>query len=121
MVALYALQWSHPVSAGGSQEAATVTGEVPEHILARLRQDLLRRNPDGAEPALIRAASVVWPNGAMGCPRPGVNYTQATVEGYHVVFAQGEQRWDYRANRAGYFLLCDRAITIVNPPSQPNR
>ena len=35
---------------------------------------------------------VTWPNGAVGCPEPGMMYTQALVDSYRItVEADGEQ------------------------------
>ena len=46
--------------------------------------DLAERGAAG-EPVLVSAESVTWPNGALGCPQPGMSYTQAVVDGMRVV------------------------------------
>jgi hypothetical protein len=96
---------------------AHVTGEVPEAILASLREDLAARGADGAE--LVHAEATVWPNGAMGCPEPGRMYTQALIEGYRVVFEQEGDRWDYRVSQNGGFMLCERNMPLQQPGTPP--
>ena len=55
-----------------SEPRAPVTGEAPAELVARVREDVIRRS--GADPAtvrLIRDESVTWSDGSLGCPRPG--------------------------------------------------
>jgi hypothetical protein len=98
-----------------------VVGEVPQDILDRLRDDLAQRTGGVGEPTVIRAESRVWPNGALGCPKPGINYTQALVEGYHVVFLLDGKQWDYRADRRGYFVLCEKLFSPSDRSHNPVR
>ena len=97
--------------------SAPVTGEVPEKLLRRIREDLAQRaGIDPAAPALVRAEAVTWADGSLGCPRPGQFYTQALVPGYWIVFSHGGREYDYRASTRGYFLLCE---TGGSPPLPP--
>jgi hypothetical protein len=92
-----------------------VTGEVPEALLDEILADASERLAvDVAEIVVVRAQSVTWPDGSLGCPEPGVAYTQALVPGYWVVVAD-EQQLDYRVGRQGSFLLCENPTTAVPP------
>ena len=59
-----------------------------------------------AEVEVVRAESVVWNDGSLGCPEPGQMYTQALVDGYWVVLRAGGQEFDFRASQRGEFKLC---------------
>ena len=66
--------------------AVPVTGEAPSALLDEIIADLMtRKNIMREEIAVTRAEAVIWPDGSLGCPRPGEMYTQATVEGYWIV------------------------------------
>ena len=68
------------------EEANRVKGEVPQAILEGILKQvsaLERVGPD--QVAIERAESVVWNDGSLGCPEPGMAYTQALVKGYWVV------------------------------------
>jgi hypothetical protein len=52
------------------------------------------------------AEAVTWSDGSLGCPRPGMEYTQALVPGYRIKIRAGERILDYHANRRGYWILC---------------
>ena len=85
-----------------------VTGEAPAALLADIQADLATLS--GAAPeemVVIRDQAVTWSDGSLGCPQPGMMYTQALVPGYWVVVQVGEQEYDYRAGQNGYFVLCE--------------
>lgn len=85
-----------------------MTGEVPDGILANIVADAAGlTGVDAEEISVVRGESVTWNDGSLGCPEPGMLYTQALVDGYHVVLdAEGEQL-DYRVGSGGGFRLCE--------------
>lgn len=60
---------------------------------------------------VLSAESVTWPDGSLGCPQPGMMYTQALVPGYRVRIRAGGEVLDYHAGRSGQAAPCpaDRA------------
>ncbi|WP_418605475.1 hypothetical protein [Georgenia sp. SUBG003] len=52
---------------------------------------------------------MTWNDGSLGCPEPGTVYTQALVDGYHVVLEAGGERYDYRVGGAADVRLCTSA------------
>lgn len=84
-----------------------VTGEVPQELMDRVfaaAED--ETGTDRSDMTVVRAESVIWADGSLGCPEPGVMYTQATVVGYWVELAVGEQTLDYRLSSGGQIRLC---------------
>ena len=98
-----------PVPAGERQAGAPATaGEVPAAILEKLRADLAERQGLAASAVkVVSAESVMWPNGALGCAKPGEMSTQAIVPGYRVELEAGGKRYAYHAAERGYFRLCE--------------
>ncbi len=91
-------------------------GEVPESLLSQIVDDLATRLSVGRDAIqVVQAESVVWNDGSLGCPRPGEVYTQALVEGYHVVLQVGSTAYDYRASARGYFFLCQQPFPGLTP------
>jgi len=100
----------------GTSPAAPVTGEAPSALLDEIIADLMtRKNIRREEIAVTRAEAVIWPDGSLGCPRPGEMYTQATVEGYWIVLRWAEKEFDYRASAKGQFLLCKNSFKVRRP------
>ena len=91
---------------------APVTGEVPADLLDAIKNDLATRQQAPVEDIrVLRAQAVVWRDGSLGCPKPGLMYSQALVDGYWVVLRLHGKEWDYRAGSRKHFLLCERKST----------
>lgn len=95
-----------------SPTEAPIVGPLPADLEARLLVDLeARTGLARASFTLIRAEAVTWSDGSLGCPQPGMFYTQALVEGYWVVWQVSDQPYDYRATQRGTFVLCEPAFS----------
>jgi hypothetical protein len=81
--------------------------KVPQAILEPILADAAARAKVGREQlVIVRAESVVWGDGSLGCPEPGMEYTQVLVNGYWVVIEAAGQTYDFRVGRGGSFRLC---------------
>ena len=84
-----------------------VTGEVPEDLMAQVFAAAeAETGADRSEMTVLRAESVIWSDGSLGCPEPGMMYTQATVDGHWVELSVGERTLDYRLSAGGEIRLC---------------
>jgi len=92
------------------EDESFVTGEVPAEIIDMVMADAVSGS-DGASFEVIVSEAVVWNDGSLGCPEPGVFYTQALVDGYHVILAGDEDQIDYRVGQNGYFFRCEQTGT----------
>ncbi|MGD2159362.1 MAG: hypothetical protein PVG32_20970, partial [Anaerolineales bacterium] len=97
---------------------APVIGEVPQDLLDAILSDLQERHDiDPEAVTIIRAESITWSDGSLGCPQPGVMYTQALVDGYWIVLEVDGKQYDYRASQSGYFTLCGEGLPkLLTPP-----
>ena len=85
-----------------------MTGEVPADVLAGIIGDAAdRASVPEADVEVVRAEAVTWSDGSLGCPEPGMLYTQALVDGFRVVVNASGEELDYRVGQAGSFRLCD--------------
>ena len=73
---------------------------------AALADAALRSGVAIATLQLVRAESVTWPDGALGCPQPGRLYTQAVVPGYRIRIDARSTLFDYHASVRGSLQLC---------------
>jgi len=97
-----------PVAEDDAAEATSrVAGEVPDDVLDKIYTDLEQRSGgDRRQFVVSKAVAAQWNDGSLGCPEPGQMYTQAIVNGYHIVVEYQGQSYDYRAADSGYFKLC---------------
>lgn len=66
---------------------------------------------------VVSAEAVVWADGSLGCPAPGMSYTMALVPGHRVRIRAGSEVLDYHAG--GWQLMLCPAHRGIDPlPSQ---
>jgi hypothetical protein len=65
---------------------------------------------------VLSAEAVTWSDGSLGCPQPGMMYTQALVPGFRIRVRAGTETLDYHAGRRGAPTLCP-AERVVPPVS----
>ena len=94
-----------------------VAPQVPEAILNSILKEAAKlANVSPQELVIARAEAVVWNDGSLGCPEPGMQYTQALANGYWVVISAAGRTYDFRVRRDGSFRLCPEGRG--RPPSQ---
>ena len=64
----------------------------------------------------VSVEDVTWADGSLGCPRPGMAYTQALVPGWRLVVRDTGREATYHASRRGQWLWC-AAGRMGLPPS----
>ncbi|MDN3918854.1 hypothetical protein [Roseateles violae] len=101
--------------APGSDEAATLAA-----IARAVRADAARAWQAGDPMALsVEIVAVDWADASLGCPRPGLSYTQALVPGWRLLVRDGAREAVYHASHRGQWLPCPRAPAA--PPSDAAR
>lgn len=76
--------------------------------LAFAVQDLANRlkiAPESLE--LVDVTQVIWRDGSLGCPQPGMLYTQALVHGVRIRLRGGGIIYHYHSSRNGKPFLCE--------------
>jgi hypothetical protein len=94
-----------------TESAAGATSRLQALTEAALVDASQRTGRPRSEWSVVAAEAVTWRSGALGCPQPGMLYTDALVPGYRIVIEAAGQRLDYHASAHGAPLLCpaDRA------------
>jgi hypothetical protein len=95
------------------QPPVQVVGMEPlQSMISLALADAARRTQrDVSTLVVVSADPVTWPDGSIGCPRPGMMYSQALVPGYRIRIRAGGELLDYHAGRSGSPFHCpaDRA------------
>ena len=78
-------------------ELATLVEEMTSDVRARSDKDITLQAVEG----------VTWEDGSLGCPEPEMLYTMALVEGYQVVFTDGEHQFHYHTDGSLRYIYCE--------------
>ena len=79
----------------GSMSPGTI--DLPASVIDPVVADIAKTVRLPIAPAeRIAAQAVTFPDGSLGCPTPGMAYTQHLVDGYHIVAKAGGTVYDYR-------------------------
>ena len=94
-------------------QPSTSTSTMPPHPLtleAAVQAALADASRRSGSPIpalqLLSAAAVTWRDGSLGCPQPGMVYTQALVPGYRVRIRAAGRDLDYHAAQRGVVMHC---------------
>jgi len=90
------------------------TSEIPETVRRAVVADAATRfkvSPNDV--VLIRAEQVMWPDGALGCPRPGRSYAQMQVPGFRVVAKTPNGELLYHTDKRASAVNCASSSAIV--------
>ena len=84
------------------------SGDVPIAMLERVVADAASgAGVDASDVRVVTAEAVNWSDGSLGCPEPGMAYTQALVPGFRVVVDIDGEELHFHASESGEFAFCE--------------
>ncbi|WP_010147485.1 hypothetical protein [Serinicoccus profundi] len=107
---------THTQIAPGGGEASLPLGTVPDGTAERADvQEAIAAEAErsGVEPDAVGIAGyadVTWSDGSIGCPRPGMMYTQALVPGHQLVLEVDGSYASYHAAEGKPFSYCAQPV-----------
>jgi hypothetical protein len=104
-----------PETSGSPQTLAGSSGTpgspgTPEPTggpVGQAKADLAKRlGVDAAQVRVVSSTEVTWPDGSLGCPEPGMNYTQALVPGSRIILEVAGKQYHYHSGGTRAPFLC---------------
>jgi hypothetical protein len=98
-----------PASLQPSPEPTVSPGPVdlPASVVDPVVADIARLAAVPVDQVTVQSAeSVTFPDAGLGCPVPGMVYTQVQIDGYKIVAVAAGTTYDYRGTGPGKFRLC---------------
>ena len=91
----------------------TVTGSVDAQLKSLVEvavADLVGRlHVDAPSITVVSAQPMTWPDGGLGCPRPGMAYPQTQVDGALIELSAGGTVYRYHSGGSRGPFLCENA------------
>ena len=104
-----------------SPRIPTPPGSTENQLVVYAKEDLAKRlGIPIDEIELITMESVTWRDGSLGCPKPGMQYTQALVNGSLIMLSVDERQYRYHSGRGGTPFLCENKPDPPLPPDLGN-
>ncbi len=76
-------------------------------LLELAKQDLAQRLSVAADQITVVSAEYEdWPDSSLGCPQPGMAYSQVLTPGYRFILQYGQKQYDYHTGLKGTLVLC---------------
>jgi hypothetical protein len=102
---------------GTDESGPPSTDEIPvDEAIADLAEEL-EVAPDAIR--VVSSETVVWNDGSLGCPQPGMAYTQALVSGYRIVLEAEGDTYAYHGADGSEPFLCDERLAEGEPRPRP--
>lgn len=106
-----------PIEPTDTQKAPTSTREAAQplptnrylrHVTEQAMADLAARLDLPTERIeFLELKPMLWPDGGMGCPRPGMVYPQVQVDGYLIRLRAGKREFPYHGGGDKPPFLCE--------------
>jgi hypothetical protein len=93
-------------SSGAAEHAAAPRMHMKDQIVWSIRDLSQSRSVAPESITLVNARPVTWRSGAVGCPEPGMSYSQALVPGVSILLRLGEEILAYHAVVGGEPFHC---------------
>lgn len=99
----------------GSPQVSRTTGTVPSRGAIDLPSSIVDPVVEeiaqvagvaASDVVVVSGEAVTFPNGGLGCPEPGMSYTQVQVDGYKIIAVANGTTYDYRGTGTGTFRRC---------------
>jgi hypothetical protein len=85
-------------------------------LILQAKEDLaLRLSIRDDQIDLVELRPVVWPDGGLGCPEPGMAYTQVQTEGLLIRLRAGKRIYPYHSGGGTPPFLCKQDIADDSP------
>jgi hypothetical protein len=91
-----------------------MTVQIPASnpVVVQAIQDLSTRLGIASDQiSVVSAEPVVWPDGGLGCPQPGMVYPQVLRDGMRIILSAGGREYHYHNGEGRPPFLCE------NPPA----
>lgn len=98
-----------PAPGGNSSPLQTESANLDIAELV-IRDLALRLNFELSEIAVVSIGNVEWPNSALGCPLPGVDYAQVITPGYQIILEAAGEIYTYHTSARQAIVLCQNGV-----------
>ena len=92
----------------GALSSDSISGSV-EPVVERIKEDLANRKCIDKEQIAVAAVKAVnWLDTRLGCPEPGMVYTQVITPGYRILLSYDGRIYEYHSDLGNRVIYCQQ-------------
>jgi hypothetical protein len=95
-----------PTTTEDGEEPVSQTPSLDDAVAFAVADLAEMVSADSAAITVVANEPVTWRDGSLGCPEPGMSYTQALVSGRRIVLEHDGVEYHYHAGRSGEPFYC---------------
>ncbi|MEP6637804.1 MAG: hypothetical protein ABJC39_00515 [Chloroflexota bacterium] len=102
-----------PAGNGGSPGSSSLgpSSGLPASVTDPVVAEIARlANVASDQVTVVSAEEVTFPDGSLGCPMPGVMYTQVMTDGFKIIAEAGGTTYDFRGAGPDQFRRCEKPL-----------
>ena len=84
----------------------TPGAESPPAVQAALADAAAHLGASTQQLSVVEVTAQDWPDSSLGCPQPGLMYSQIVTPGYLIVISGAGKRLEYHTDRQSRVVLC---------------
>lgn len=89
-----------------------------EGFIVKAKNDLSQQTGINLDKIKVLSAEAVeWPDGSLGCGKPGTEYLQVVTPGFLIVLEANDQIYTYHTNISSQIILCNEKLPIRFSPT----
>jgi hypothetical protein len=97
-----------PMTSSSTPSSSTPSPDRTGGPVEQAKADLANRlGVDPGQVTVVSSSEVTWPDGSLGCPQPGMVYTQALVDGSRIILEAGGKQYHYHSGGSRPPFLCE--------------
>ena len=96
-----------PSRSPGSPTPASQPGSVTALVEQAVADLASRLNVPASQIEVVSSEAVIWPDGSLGCPQPGMAYIQILLKGHRIRLKAGDRLYEYHGGERQAPFLCE--------------
>lgn len=100
-----------PLSPSQSAGEAQSFGPVIDAIISQIKNDLTRKTGISMDKInILEVDAVEWPDGGLGCGKPGIEYIQVITPGFRISLEADGKIFTYHTDASTQIILCNEQL-----------
>ena len=100
-----------PPSLNESEGGPQSFGPIIDGIILNVKNDLAQKTGISLDKiTVLEVDAVEWPDGSLGCGKPGTSYVQVVIPGFLITLESDGKMFSYHTDTSNQIILCNERL-----------